>query len=229
MQVASRPRFAAGVALVGAGVVVASTVSPVREIHLPDIHLPALRTAEINLAADAISYAEVIQQAATNAQALLNTFMANPTPILSQVAKNQATTLENLMTGLQTTGGEISTALTTTVPPLLQAAFTDIASGNVEGAINNVLSATVATAFPITGFIPTLSAAFTEPLTNLVNAINAVQEGGVLSPLSMAVVGLLGPALSGAGAFGVAVDNVGSAIGTGSPQSCLNAVVNGAA
>ena len=226
MQVASRPRFAAGVALVGASVVVASTVSPVRDIHLPDIHLPALRTAEINLAA--ATYAEVFQEAAANAQALLTTFKANPTPILSQIAKNQVTTLENLMAGLQTTGGAISTALTTTVPPLLQAARTDLTSGNVEGAINNVLSATLAMAFPITGFIPTLSAAFTQPLTNLVNAVNAVQAGGVLSPLSLAVIGLLGPALSGAGAFGVAVDNVGSAIPEG-PAAVVHAIANGPA
>ena len=226
MQVASRPRFAAGVALVGASVVVASTVSPVRDIHLPDIHLPALRTAEINLAA--ATYAEVFQEAAANAQALLTTFKANPTPILSQIAKNQVTTLENLMAGLQTTGGAISTALTTTVPPLLQAARTDLTSGNVEGAINNVLGATLAMAFPITGLIPTLSAAFTQPLTNLVNAVNAVQAGGVLSPLSLAVIGLLGPALSGAGAFGVAVDNVGSAIPEG-PAAVVHAIANGPA
>jgi len=226
MQVASRPRFAAGVALVGASVVVASTVSPVRDIHPPDIHLPALRTAEINLAA--ATYAEVFQEAAANAQALLTTFKANPTPILSQIAKNQVTTLENLMAGLQTTGGAISTALTTTVPPLLQAARTDLTSGNVEGAINNVLNATLATVFPITGFIPTLSAAFTQPLTNLVNAINAVQVGGVLSPLSLAVIGLLGPVLSGAGAFGVAVDNVGSAIPEG-PAAVVHAIANGPA
>ena len=226
MQVASRPRFAAGVALVGASVVVASTVSPVRDIHLPDIHLPALRTAEINLAAT--TFAQVFQEAAANAQALLTTFKANPTPILSQIARNQVTTLENLMAGLQTTGGAISTALTTTVPPLLQAARTDLTSGNVEGAINNVLNATLATVFPITGFIPTLSAAFTQPLTNLVNAINAVQVGGVLSPLSLAVIGLLGPVLSGAGAFGVAVDNVGSAIPEG-PAAVVHAIANGPA
>ena len=45
----------------------------------------------------------------------------------------------------------------------------------------------------------------------------------------MAVTGLLGPVLSGAGAFGVAVDNVGSAIAAGDPQAVLNAVVNGPA
>ena len=133
------------------------------------------------------------------------------------------------MTALQTTDAAISTALKTTVPPLLQAAFNDLASGNLEGATDNVLNAILAPVFPITGFIPAISAAFTQPLTNLVNAINAVQVGGVLSPLAMAVTGLLGPVLSGAGAFGVAVDNVGSAIAAGDPQAVLKAVVNGPA
>ena len=133
------------------------------------------------------------------------------------------------MTALQTTDAAISTALKTTVPPLLQAAVNDLASGNLEGATDNVLNAILAPVFPITGFIPAISAAFTQPLTNLVNAINAVQVGGVLSPLAMAVTGLLGPVLSGAGAFGVAVDNVGSAIAAGDPQAVLKAVVNGPA
>jgi hypothetical protein len=203
---------------------------------MPDIHLPnpahvvaSVELAAATLAATPPSYAQVIQEAIANAQALLNTFAANPTPILSQVAQNQAATIQNLIAALQTTGGAIGTALTTTVPPLLQAAFNDLASGNVEGATNNVLSAILAPVFPITGLIPAISAVLTNPLANLVSGINAIEAGGVLSPLAMAVTGLLGPVLSGAGAFGVAVDNVGSAIGAGDPQAVLNAVVNGPA
>jgi len=55
MEVASRPRFTAGIALVGAGIVAASTVSPVSHIHLQDVHLPALRTVEVDLAAAALA------------------------------------------------------------------------------------------------------------------------------------------------------------------------------
>jgi hypothetical protein len=189
----------------------------------------SVELAAAALAATPPSYAEVIQEAVANAQALLTTITANPTPILSKVAANQAITIQNLIAALQTTGGAIGTALTTTVPPLLQAAFNDLASGNVEGATNNVLTAILAPVFPITGFVPALAAAFTQPLTNLVAAINAVTAGGVLSPLAMAVTGVLGPVLSGAGAFGVAVDNVGNAITAGDPQAALNAVVNGPA
>ncbi len=232
MHAAIRPYATGGIALVGASVIAVSPFAP----PLPDVHLPnpahvaaSVELAAATLAATPPSYAEVIQEAVANAQALLNTFTANPTPILSQIAQNQAAAFQKALSALQTTGGAIGTALTTTVPPLLQAAFNDLASGNVEGATNNVLTAILAPVFPITGFVPALAAAFTQPLTNLVNAINAVQAGGVLSPLAMAVTGLLGPALSGAGAFGVAVDNVGSAIAAGDPQAALNAVVNGPA
>jgi hypothetical protein len=232
MQLAARPHLTAGIALAGAAAIAVSPIAP----PLPDIHLPnparvaaSVELAAATLAATPPSYAQVIQEAVANAQALLNTITANPTPILSKIGQNQAITIQNLMTALQTTGGAIGTALTTTVPPLLQAAFNDLASGNVEGATNNVLTAILAPVFPITGFVPALAAAFTQPLTNLVNAINAVTAGGVLSPLAMAVTGVLGPVLSGAGAFGVAVDNVGNAITAGDPQAALNAVVNGPA
>jgi len=232
MHAAIRPYATGGIALVGASVIAVSPFAP----PLPDVHLPnpahvaaSVELAAATLAATPPSYAQVIQEAVANSQALLNTIAANPTPILSKVAANQAITIQNLITALQTLGGATSTALTTTVPPLLQAAFNDLASGNVEGATNNVLSAILAPVFPLTGFIPTLETALTQPMTNLVNAFNAITAGGVLSPLAMAVTGVLGPVLSGAGAFGVAVDNVGNAITAGDPQAALNAVVNGPA
>jgi hypothetical protein len=138
--------------------------------------------------------------------------------------------------------------VTSTAPPLLQAAIGDLTKGNVEDAINNVLSAAIGTVFPIQGVIQPLLAAtvttplqavvdainsvgplgaiLSNPLQNVVNVINAVQDGGVLSPLSQVVTGLLGPAISGAGAFGAAVDSVGKALGAGNPAGALAAIVN---
>src|SRR5258705_9864875 len=185
MHAAIRPYASGGIALVGASVIAVSPIAP----PLPDIHLPnparvaaSVELAAATLAATPPSYAQVLQEAVANAQALLNTIAANPTPILSKIVANQTITIQNLTTALQTLGGAISTQLTTTVPPLLQGASNDLASGNVEGATNNVLSAILATVFPITGFVPALAAAFTQPLTNLVNAINAVTAGGGLFP-----------------------------------------------
>ena len=82
MQVASRPRLNAGIALVGASVIAVCPLAP----PLPDIHLPnpAHVVASVELAAASAaappSYAQVIQEAVANAQALLTTFAANPTP-----------------------------------------------------------------------------------------------------------------------------------------------------
>ena len=86
MHAAIRPYATGGIALVGASVIAVSPIAP----PLPDIHLPnpAHVAASVELAA-ATSYAQVFQEAVANAQALLTTFMANPTPILSQIAKNQ--------------------------------------------------------------------------------------------------------------------------------------------
>jgi hypothetical protein len=190
----------------------------------------------------------LLAQLSTTAAGASNAALANPTANPSQLATSQPGAFQTLLTAIQTFLGQVSTALTTTDPPLLQSALSDLTSGNVEGAINNVLTATLAPVFPLTGLVPPLLAAtitdplqnvvnaintvgpvgtiISTPLQNVVNAINAIQVGGVLSPLSLAVTGLLGPVLSGAGAFGVAVDNV---IHAGNPQAALNAVVNGPA
>jgi hypothetical protein len=184
----------------------------------------------------------------TTAAGASNAALANPTTNPSQLATSQPGAFQDLVTAIQTFLGQVSTALTTTDPPLLQSALGDLTSGEVEGAINNLLTAALAPVFPLTGLIPPLLAAtvtdplqavvnqidtlgpigtiLSNPLQNVVNAVNAVQVGGVLSPLSLAVTGLLGPVLSGAGAFGAAVDNV---IHAGDPQDVLNAVVNGPA
>ena len=168
--------------------------------------------------------------------------------LLSGLASSEPEALQGLLTAIQTALGQISTAVTSTAPPLLAAAIGDLTKGNVEDAINNVLSAAIGAVFPIQGVIQPLLAAtvttplqavvdainsvgplgtiLSNPLQNVVNVINAVQDGGVLSPLSQVVTGLLGPAISGAGAFGAAVDNIGAALSTGNPAGALAAIVN---
>jgi hypothetical protein len=168
--------------------------------------------------------------------------------LLSRLAANEPEALQGLLTSIQTALGQISTAVTSAAPPLLQAALGDLTKGNVEDAINNVLSAAIGVVFPIQGTIQPLLAAtvttplqavvdainsvgplgtiISNPLQNVVNVINAVQDGGVVSPLSQVVTGLLGPAISGAGAFGAAVDNVGHAIVSGNLVAALGAIVN---
>jgi len=177
----------------------------------------------------------------------LGTIAALPnaaTTLLSGLAGTEPGAVQGLLTAIQTALGQISTAVTSTAPPLLQAALGDLTKGSVEDAINNVLSAAIATVFPVQGTIQPLLAAtvttplqavvdainsvgplgtiISNPLQNVVNVINAVQDGGVVSPLSQVVTGLLGPAISGASAFGAALDNVGAAIGAGDTLNIRN-------
>src|SRR5258705_4662170 len=113
MQVASRPRFTAGVAAVGASLVVASTVAPVPGIHLPVVHLPSIRTAEVNLAA-AVNplaiYSQVLHDALTNATTLMQS--ADPGLVLKQILANQSSSIGGLGAALGATGGAIAPTLT---------------------------------------------------------------------------------------------------------------------
>jgi hypothetical protein len=218
---------------------------------------------------------QVFQEAVANLEAILSTAAKNPTPILTKILSNQITTLQallasggaftipslsqiltaltsqsgalqSLLTAIQTAIGELSTALTTTVPPLLQTAFGDLTSANVEGAINNLLLAGFTALFPLTGLLGPTTAAIAQPLQNLVNAINLFGPIGEIlaNPLQNLVnvlmiptnqslntelifSGLIAPLIQTPAAFGTAVQGVINAI-TGVPGSpcVLQAIVD---
>ena len=111
MQAAVRPPFAAGVALVGASVIAASAVTPLPEIHLPDVNLPAIHVADVNLAAVANPlevYAQVFQTALANVDTLVENTV--PGQLLNQLLANQVSSAATLLSGLQTAGGNILAA-----------------------------------------------------------------------------------------------------------------------
>jgi hypothetical protein len=162
-----------------------------------------------SLTTDIAAYTAVFQQAAANATSIFDTFLANPTPILSQIIENQIATFQKIGTELQATGADFVTALTTTVPMALQAAFSDLTMGNVEGALNNLLAATLAPVIALASpnLIEALAMAISNPLQNLGKAIDEI---GVVAPTL--IVGLLGPVISGLGATGRAIQDVINAI-----------------
>ena len=210
MQVASRPRFAAGVALVGASLVVASTVSPVPDIHLPDIHLPAIRTADINLAA-AVNPLEVYVQVLQNAVAGADTLAKNAEPglVLKQILANQ-------LSSLTTLGGDIATALTTQVPQLVQTAVAQLAAGNVGGATDALLQIPLAVGLPA---LPTLI----KPLQNVMNVINAFTADPLGTELLLS--GFIAPLISTPAAAATAIQNVLAAVRTGDPTAVVGAIL----
>jgi hypothetical protein len=179
--------------------------------------------------------------------AVTNAASADPTSSLSQLLASEPAALQTLVTALQTAFGQVSTALSTTVPPLLQGAFTDLTDANVEGAINNVLLAALAPVFPLTNVLGPALGVISAPLQSVVTAINALGPVGTIltNPLQNVVnvlnlpsdpatatnfllgaAGLIGPLVEAPAAAGAAIQGVVDAIGKGDPAAVLAAVAD---
>jgi hypothetical protein len=280
-QLAVRSYLAAGVAIVGASAIAVSPMAP----PMPDIHLPSLHEAGVELSALAdpfAAYGQAFDNTVANLQAVLATAAKNPTPVLTKVLSNQLVAaqallallptvgtpasgnlasnltqvlasqpgvLQELVTAIQTAIDGVSTALQTTVPPILEAALTDLKAANIEGAVNNVLLAGFAGLFPVTGVITPALNVVAAPLQAIVNAVNTIGPVGVvvsnplqnvvnvlnvvgaefLSPATnadLALAGLLGPAIEGVAATGTAIQGVINAAGAGNPGAALGAVLD---
>jgi len=223
MQQAVRSTVTTGVALLGAGVIVASPIAP----PVPDIHLPAIHFDATALAA-AVSpidtYKQVFDTARTNLQALVDS--ADPGVVLKQIVANQTASLTVLGDALRASGQEFVTALTSTTPDLIKTVFTSLAAGNVEAATNAVLLLPLVVAQPLINLLPAVQQVLTQPIQNLVNVAHIFND-----PVydSMVAVGLLGPVINALGATGTAMQNVIDAARTGSPQDVVNAVLTGPA
>jgi hypothetical protein len=224
MQVAARPRFTAGVALVGAGVIAASTMVPAPDIHLPDVHLPSIRTIDVGLAA-AVNpldvYGKVIQDALANGTAIFDA--AKPGQLLTQIFANQMGDAGALGEALQHAGGTIGTALTTQIPALLQTALGQLSAGNLVGATDSVLQIPLIIGLPAADVLPALGQLLTKPLANLVNVVNAFTAPSVENLL--VISGLIAPLISTPGAAAAAVQNVINAVGAGDPAAVVNAIL----
>jgi len=219
-----RPQFAAGVAFVGASVIAAAAVTPMPEIHLPDVSLPTIHAAEVNLAALANPidlYAQVFQTALANT----NTLIENTVPgqLLNQILQNQVRSAASLLSGLSTAGGGIAAAATQ-VPAALATAVNQLTAGNVEGAVNTLLGVPLAVAAPALNLLPVLGTVLTQPLTNLVNVVNAFTKDPLTTLL--AVSGFVAPLISAPAAAVAAVQNVINAVGTGNLGAVANAIVS---
>lgn len=68
---------------------------------MPDVQVPAVYSGTVQLAT---TYEELLENTLANAQALLDTFLDAPAPILEQILANQSANFEALLEGLVTTG-----------------------------------------------------------------------------------------------------------------------------
>jgi hypothetical protein len=141
MQVASRPRLNAGIAVVGASVIAVCPLAP----QMPDVHLPSVQSAAVELASAVSAIAapvvnpidqwtQVVQAAVANLGALGKQLAADPAPILQQILANQSA--DGVILG--NASAAASTALTTAaqaLPAAFQTAAKSLEAGDVTGAV----------------------------------------------------------------------------------------------
>ena len=203
MQLTLRPYVTAGVALVGASVIVASTVQP----PLPDIRVSAeavqLSAASVPPPADV--YPFIFNKTVGNAGALVNTASADPAsaalgPILAlgRILESQPGSLQDILDGL----GISAEQLFTTVPAQLLGAAGSFEAGRINSTVNILQSVPLAVLNPILAKNPALAAV---------------------------LLGLAGPAISSVGATVDALQLIIDASNAGDPQETLNAVLDGPA
>lgn len=219
MQIAIRSYVNAGVAVLGAGVIVAAPLAP--PVH--PVHLPSIRSGAMNLAAAVTPidvYGQVLQEAAANLQTLAAG--ADPGQILKQILANQISSFTTLVAAVQTAGDQFATALTGQVPDLLHAAFGHLAAGDISAGVNVLLTIPLLLAQPAINLVPALERALMQPVQNLVNVAKVFAD-----PLadSLLALGLLGPVVTGLGAVGAVVQNVVDGVAAGDLHQVGNAIL----
>ncbi|OBC05097.1 hypothetical protein A5784_11675 [Mycobacterium sp. 852013-50091_SCH5140682] len=230
MQVAARSNsarsyLAAGVALVGAGAIAVSPVAP----PLPDVHVPAVSTASVNLSAAVDpfeAYVQLITNTVNNVGTLIGTEIADPFPILQQIVANQITSGQGVFAGLQQAGEALGQQLDPSnpygIPAQLQLAFTQLFAGDINGAVGTawsaLLSPVLVAGLPL---LEPITNAVKQPVQNLLNVIN--DPLAVLIPV-LGALNTVYPAVLVSGNVG---QNMVDAIKAGDPLGFVNAVIAG--
>jgi hypothetical protein len=232
MQLAVRSYLTAGVAVASIGVLAVSPVAP----PMPDIKMPAVYSSasvELTSLVNPIEeYAVVLGTTIKNVELLAQRVVANPAPILSQIVANQLASAAAIANFAQVFGGSLVNS-TLQLPAQLQTAAGQLAAGDVTGALNTMLTATVGslvgavveTLFFQPEAFAGLQNALRQPLANLLNVVDLTSPanvGNLLGPL-LAPVQLLTDVTNVVGAAG---DGIFAGIKNGNPETIANAVLS---
>jgi hypothetical protein len=228
MQVATRPRLNAGIALVGATAVVASTVA----LRPPDVHLPALPTSVpvqlVALENPLAVFGEILQKGLTDTVSLGSTVLASPAPILSRIITNQLANATALAGISESFLSNVVTAVVQDVPQQTQMGIQQIANGEITNGLNSFVGALL---LPLVGpglgnlalindVVPILKA----PVQNVLNLLDVAPT--VLLNVGIAPIQVLSNFTN---ALGNGIEGLRDAVLSGNPENVFNAVINAAA
>ncbi len=222
MQAAVRPYLSAGVALVGAGAIALSPISPVvpsdmKLPSVPHVSIPVELAAAVN---PIQAYLDLVGNTVENLSSLGQSVLANPAPILRQILANQFATAGDLLSAFQTAGGQLLQNFGTVVPQELKSALANLAAGNIVGVGQNLVNIIVQPVlFPVLTLLPAIQSALEKPVANL---LAVTQQFTTI--FALGGIGLLEPLVSTINATAQAIQNVVDAARTLNPIGAVSAI-----
>jgi hypothetical protein len=244
-----RPYLAAGVVIVGASLIAANPVAPA----LPDIQERAVQLTS-GVGDLATPYVDLVTNTFDNLQNIAQGVFADPLPVLQQVIANQAGYGETIVNAFQGSATALATNLGE-LPTNLQPAFSDLASGDITGAVTQLQTAlldllltvnvtgsltapVVSLGGPLGDLLPILNipAEVTGNFANLVSTLTdtsiTLDTSNLLAPEAFFGLplqlgfGLLGAPISTLDAIGASGQTFVDAVGAGDPLAALGALVD---
>jgi len=176
MQIAVRSTYTAGVALIGAGVIAMSPVSPPT---MTSLQLPAVQSSAVQLAAATnpiTQWEQIVTEALQNTKTLVAGVFADPAPVLGQIVKNE-------ISNFGTLGGALKDFMTAfvgqlgDVPAGLRTGLTQVFTGHISDGFQTlfqtVLTPIMVPIITVPDFLTDIQGFFAKPVQNLVNVITA--------------------------------------------------------
>ncbi|BBY54615.1 hypothetical protein MKOR_18660 [Mycolicibacillus koreensis] len=217
MRPALRPYAAAGAALVGASLIAAApVVTPLPEVHVPDIQL----TAGIVDGLDVTPWVDLFEGAFDNVSKIGAAMLADPLPALSALGSNWLGYGTEFGTTLGIAGEGLAN-LVTALPETLQTSFGELASGNIAQAMAVLTQQGFLSLAPLVA--PVLGIA--NPLMGITENLATVTETALVGGAGVAlstIPALLAPAQ----ALGDSTQIFADALTGGNPLEALSALIN---
>jgi hypothetical protein len=222
-----KPYVTAGVALVGASVIAVAPIAPRADLHIPAVNLAASIENPLTV------FKPVVNATGDLIRETLQAEFADPFPILRQIFANQQFTVGKLVEAINN-GGAAITDLVAGLPAALNAAGAILRTGDVNGAIDSLVSSGLQ---PILAFISGVSvplqAALERPFAVGQKLVGAGFEVGLALTVALAqtFIGIgfpvgTTPILQN---FVTVTESVLKSIATLNPINVVNALQNGVA
>jgi hypothetical protein len=227
MQLAVRSSLTAGVAVVAASALLMAPVSPSAS---PDIQIPAISSAKVEMAAlvnPFVLWSEVAANTVGNISGLLNTALANPAPILGQAVSNQLASGRAMFELLGGFGERFLQQLSLT-PERLRAAFEEILAGDFATGIPNIplafITPFIGAALPLlVPAVTNINAVLQGPFKNVANAIGTVISFNTMLSIGLPLVTEI---LAPFGQIGLTAQAIFDGVTTGDLEAVANALIS---